>query len=82
MSLSTFSAAQLNPSRVFDRPLDVVNDPNLTSAQKRAILAAWDADERALQRASNEGMTGGESPRLDEVRNALEALDQEVGAAG
>jgi hypothetical protein len=75
MSKTMFDRARLNPSRVFNRPHDVLANPVLTRAQKRAVLLAWDTDERALQRASNEGMSGGESPRLAEVRQALAALD-------
>ena len=31
----------INPAAVFDHPRDVLNDPDLTRQEKRAILSAW-----------------------------------------
>lgn len=43
--------ATLNPARRFRRPIDVVEAVGMTAIEKRTILKAWEADERALQRA-------------------------------
>jgi len=31
----------LHPAQAFERPSEVVNDPDLTLNEKRAILASW-----------------------------------------
>ena len=33
--------ALLHPGTVFNHPRDVVDDPNLSLSEKRAILASW-----------------------------------------
>jgi hypothetical protein len=51
----------LHPAQAFSHPADVVNDPDLTLNEKRAILASWASDAcavesvPALRRAPNEG---------------------------
>jgi hypothetical protein len=40
--------ALVHPGTVFDRPNDVVSHPNLTLAEKRAILASWASDASAI----------------------------------
>ena len=45
--------AKINPSREFDRPMDVVEADDMPANEKLAILKAWEADERALQRAED-----------------------------
>jgi hypothetical protein len=66
--------AKLNPSRTFHRPMDVVEANEMPASEKLAILKAWEADERALQRAEDEGMGGGEHAHLQKVRAALAHL--------
>jgi hypothetical protein len=66
----------LNPAAAFARPSDVVNDPDLTLNEKRAILASWASDARAaeenpLLRLSD----GGATASWDEVMTALKELD-------
>ena len=34
----------LHPAQAFDHPREVVNDPDLTLNEKRAILASWGSD--------------------------------------
>src|SRR5437660_7191353 len=41
------------------------------------ILRAWEADERALLRAEDEGMGGGEHAHLHKVQAALDHLSEE-----
>jgi hypothetical protein len=66
----------LHPARAFARPSDVVDDPDLTLNEKRAILASWASDacaEKAnpLQRRTDEGRTAS----WDDVMDALKELD-------
>jgi hypothetical protein len=72
-----FADAITSPVSVFDFPLEVVACPGLSRAQKIEILKRWEFDARALQRASDENMGGGEPPLLDEVNRALMMLDPE-----
>ena len=67
--------AMTSPVSVFDFPLEVVACPGLSRAQKIEILKRWELDARALQRATDENMSGGEPPLLDEVNRALMMLD-------
>jgi hypothetical protein len=62
--------AVTNPASVFEHPLDIVDTPTLSEADKRKALDEWETDERALQRATEEGMAGGTPPRLAEVKHA------------
>ena len=42
------STALLHPAQAFSHPSDVVNDPDLTLNEKRAILASWASDACAV----------------------------------
>jgi len=66
--------ASLNPAGRFRRPMDVVEAIGIPIVEKLAILRAWEADERALQRAEDEGMGGGEHAHLQRVQEALGRL--------
>jgi len=68
--------AKLNPASGFKRPMNVVASSDIAVAEKFAILRAWEADERALQRAEDEGMGGGEHAHLQRVQEALALLDE------
>jgi hypothetical protein len=54
--------------------MNVVEANDIEPIEKLAILKAWEADERALLRAENEGMGGGEHAHLHKVQAALEYL--------
>jgi len=69
--------AMITPSAVFDTPAEIVEAERLTRPQKIEVLKRWQLDARALQRATDESMTGGERPPLDEVNEALSKLDPE-----
>ena len=69
--------AKLNPARAFKTPMDVV-ETDIDPAAKLAILKAWEADERALLRAEDEGMGGGEHAHLQKVQAALARLSKEA----
>ena len=66
--------AGINPARRFRRPMDVAGAMGMTVLEKLTVLRAWEADERALQRAEDEGMAGGEHAHLHQVQEALACL--------
>src|SRR5262249_28032343 len=66
-----------SPSSVFARPQDVLVANDLSKDEKRKILDQWKEDAIALQVAADENMASGEGTRLDEVVNALNALDKQ-----
>jgi hypothetical protein len=68
--------AMLSPVSVFEKPADVLITPDLSRDEKIAILQRWVSDAVALQRATDENMSGGETPPLDEINSALSALDR------
>lgn len=41
----------LHPASAFSHPRDVINDPDLTLNEKRAILASWASDACAVEAA-------------------------------
>lgn len=69
--------ALLHPGTVFDHPRDVVENPALTLAEKRAILASWASDASAI--ASCPALRAPEGLKapvnIDEILDALRALD-------
>jgi hypothetical protein len=75
--------ALLHPAQAFAQPSDVVNDPDLTLNEKRAILASWASDacavesEPAWRRAPN----GGRLISFDDVMDALRELDRQASDA-
>jgi hypothetical protein len=70
----------LNPAAVFDHPRDVLNDPDLTKQEKRAILSAWASDACAVQCLP--GMRQPPDARapvsFDEIIDALKSLDDDL----
>jgi hypothetical protein len=73
-TLAEIELAKLSPTSHFHGPKDVVSTVGLSVTDKIAILNQWEIDARALQRASEENMGGGESPLLDEVHAALNTM--------
>jgi hypothetical protein len=69
-----------DPTRYYDRPMDVVNDGQLATDEKRRILESWKKDAELLSTAQDENMTGGERPQLQDVSLALSQLEQ-IGSA-
>ncbi len=74
--------ALTSPPSVFDAPREVVDSAVLTKTLKIEILKRWELDARALSRATEENMSGGEPPPLDAVNDALTELEPEGGAPG
>jgi len=70
----------LHPAQAFDHPSHVVNDPDLTLNEKRAILASWASDACAVDSAPALRHAGPGRPPVgfDEVMEALRSLDKEA----
>ena len=69
--------AILHPGTVFEHPRDVLSDPDLSLAEKRAILASWASDASAIASwRSLRAPEGLKAPvTIDEILEALCALD-------
>jgi hypothetical protein len=71
----------LHLAQVFGHPSEVVNDPDLTLNEKRAILASWASDACAVEAAPQFRLGANGSPaRFDDIMDALRTLDQQSGA--
>ena len=71
----------LHPAQAFDQPSDVVNDPDLTLNEKRAILASWASDACAIE-AAPELREGRKAPvRFDDIMDALRTLDRQANGS-
>jgi hypothetical protein len=70
--------ALLHPARAFSHPRDIVNDPDLTLCEKRAILASWASDACAVEAAPELRQVPGAAAhvRFDEIMEALQSLDR------
>ena len=71
----------LHPARAFGHPRQVVEDPDLTLNEKRAILASWASAACAIEAAPALRQVPGtvQPVRFDEVMDALRALDRQAG---
>jgi hypothetical protein len=69
----------LHPAQAFGHPSEVVNDPDLTLNEKRAILASWASDACAVESAP-ELRSGprGTAVRFDDIMDALRTLDRQA----
>ena len=69
----------LHPANAFAHPREVVNDPDLTLNEKRAILASWAADACAVEAspALREGPNGS-TIKYDDIMDALRTLDRRM----
>jgi hypothetical protein len=69
--------AMLHPGTVFEHPRDVVNHPDLTISEKRAILASWASDASAIASCpALRAPQGLKAPvTIDEILEALCELD-------
>ena len=64
-----------HPQDAFDSPMEIPDSKTLSRDDKNNALDTWETDERALQRASVEGMTGGAAPRISDVEQARRKLN-------
>src|SRR4051812_36529828 len=72
----------LHPAQAFNHPSEVVNDPDLSLNEKRAILASWASDACAIE-AAPELRLGAKVPvRFDDIMDALQSLDKPANDAG
>ena len=68
--------AMLDPTMVFEDPMNVVANVELTRDQKIEILRRWEYDARQLEVAEEEaGMAVRRPDMFDRVVQALHALD-------
>lgn len=72
----------LYPATAFEHPKDVVDDPDLTLNEKRAILASWASDACAVEAEREFRRTPGGKKivRFDDIVEALRDLDREARA--
>ena len=69
----------LHPAGAFRTPMEVVNDPDMTTQEKRAILASWASDACAVEAAPDLRQPTGSPPvRFDDIMDALKRLDGEA----
>ena len=69
----------LHPAGAFRTPMDVVNDPDMTVQEKRAILASWASDACAVEAAPDLRLPKpGSLVRFDDIMDALKRLDGEA----
>jgi len=73
----------LHPAQAFEHPSHVVNDPDLTLNEKRAILASWASDACAIEAAPMLRHTpAGRPVRFDDVMDAFRTLDRQAQEQG
>jgi hypothetical protein len=67
----------LRPASIFDHPRDVLNDPDLTTQEKRAILSSWASDACAVEEMPGlRQPPGSKQPvSFDDIVDALRSLD-------
>jgi len=71
----------LHPAGAFRTPMEVVNDPDLTTQEKRAILASWASDACAVEAAPVLRQPVGAAPiKFDDILDALKSLDGEAAS--
>jgi hypothetical protein len=71
----------LHPANAFAHPADVVNDPDLTLSEKRAVLASWASDACAVEAVPTLRQPPGSTPvRFDDIMDALRELDRQGDA--
>ncbi len=74
---STRSPAPSYGAAIYTHPSDVTNDPRLTTAEKRAVLASWISDVRAVEDApSLRRLDSGAVVEVDAILQALVSLDE------
>ena len=78
----TFSSQPRSPAApygaaIYTHPSDVTSDPKLTTAEKKAVLASWISDARAVENApSLRRLDSGAVVEVDAILRALVLLDE------
>jgi hypothetical protein len=76
---STGSSAAPYGASIYAHPSDVTSNSKLTTAEKRAILASWISDARAVENApSLRRLDSGAVVEVDAIQEALVLLDQQA----
>ena len=80
-SFTSFQSSRpASPARgaaIYTHPDDVTSDPKLTTAEKRAVLASWISDARAIENApSLRRLDSGAVVEVAAFRRALRSLDE------
>src|ERR1700677_1936451 len=88
----SFNPVQSNPpispalnhgAAIYTHPCDVTNDAKLSTEEKRAILASWISDARAVENApSLRQLDSGAVVELDAIQRALVLLDDLAAGRG
>ena len=65
-----------SPNRHFSHPVDVLNEPSLSTDEKRKILESWKLDAQRLAESTAENMSGGEETDLRDVSKVLVQLNE------
>jgi hypothetical protein len=74
---STRSSAAPYGAAIYTHPSDVTSNPKLTTAEKRAVLASWISDARAVENApSLRRLDSGAVVEVDSILQALVLLDE------
>jgi hypothetical protein len=69
----------LHPAQAFGHPSEVLNDPDLTLNEKRAILASCASDACAIEAAPElRSNPRGTPVAFDEIMEALRTLDRQA----
>jgi hypothetical protein len=64
-------------AKIYTHPDDVTSDPKLTTAERRAVLASWISDARAVENApSSRQLDSGAIVEVDDILQALVSLDE------
>jgi hypothetical protein len=75
---STRSSAPYGAA-IYTQPSDVTGDPKLTTAEKKAVLASWISDARAVENApSLRRLDSGAVVEVDAILHALVLLDEQT----
>lgn len=74
--IKDYQSKASDPSSAYKNPNEVLQDDDVDKDQKMKILQQWELDARELQVAAEEGMAGGESDMLRQVRAALLTLGE------
>jgi hypothetical protein len=76
----TFNVDELlHPASAFGHPSEVVDDPDLTLNEKRAILASWASDSCAIEPVPDLRAVPNRPPvRFDDIMDALRTLDKQA----
>jgi hypothetical protein len=70
----------LHPAQAFQHPAQVVDDPDLTLNEKRAILASWASDACAVEASPELRNAKNGFVRFDEIMDALKQLDGQAAS--